>query len=114
MGEGVYTHMLALQYMQKQVGQRIGINAMPTIFSDKGYRSLTQSVVCTSTTSEYGVELAGYGPIVDNGYGIRYFIRDNAICFNMTSRTALRENLDKMKIYIEQSLLEMAELMQRD
>ncbi len=111
-GEGVYSHLLALKYCHKLVGKDIGIDSLPEIFNDKGYQALTNSVVCTSTTSEYGVELAGYGPIVDDGYGIRYFKRKDSICFNMTSRTKMQNNLELMQTYIEQSLLEMAELMQ--
>lgn len=111
LGNGVYTHLLSLQYIYKTMGLDIGIDTLPEIFTDRGYLALTESVVCTSTTSEYGVELAGYGPIVENGYGIRYFIRNESICFNMTSRTALQDNLEQMHCYIQQSLLEMAELM---
>jgi len=110
-GQGIYTHLLALKYCYKMNGNDIGISKLPKIFSNKGYLALTNSVVCTSTTSQYGVELAGYGPIVDNGYGIRYFIRNNAICFNMTSRTKMQDKLEQMRRYIEQSLLEMSELM---
>ena len=110
-GHGIYTHLLALKYCYKAVGRDIGIDTLPEIFTDKGYQALTHSVVCTSTTSEYGVELAGYGPIVDDGYGIRYFKRNDSICFNMTSRTQMEDKLEQMRIYIEQSLLEMADLM---
>lgn len=110
-GEGVYSHFLALKYRYKMAGKELGLQALPELFNDHGYLALTNSVVCTSTTSEYGVELAGYGPIVDNGYGIRYFIREDSICFNMTSRTAMKSNLESMKFHIEQSLVDMAELM---
>ncbi|MCW8331380.1 choline/carnitine O-acyltransferase [Photobacterium sp. SDRW27] len=111
LGHGVYTHLLALKYRYKAVGRENGIDTLPEIFTDKGYQTLTHSVVCTSTTSEYGVELAGYGPIVDDGYGIRYFTRNDSICFNMTSRTDMQDKLEQMRIYIEQSLVEMADLM---
>lgn len=111
LGHGVYSHFLALKYRYKEAGRNIGITALPEIFTDKGYQTLNHSVVCTSTTSDYGVELAGYGPIVDDGYGIRYFKRNDSICFNMTSRTAMQDKLEQMQLYIEQSLLEMAELM---
>ncbi|MDX1301881.1 choline/carnitine O-acyltransferase [Photobacterium sp.] len=113
LGDGIYTHLLGLKYCCKAAGRDIGIETLPEIFTDKGYQALTHSVVCTSTTSEYGVELAGYGPIVDDGYGIRYFKRNDSICFNMTSRTELQDKLEQMKTYIEQSLLEMADLMRR-
>jgi len=110
-GQGVYSHFLALKYRYKEAGRDIGIDTLPEIFTDKGYQTLNHSVVCTSTTSDYGVELAGYGPIVDDGYGIRYFKRNDSICFNMTSRSAMQDKLELMQLYIEQSLLEMADLM---
>ena len=111
LGQGVYSHFMALKYRYKEAGHLIGITALPEIFTDKGYLTLNHSVVCTSTTSDYGVELAGYGPIVDDGYGIRYFKRCDSICFNMTSRSAMQDKLELMKRYIEQSLIEMADLM---
>lgn len=110
-GHGIYTHLLALKYRYKVAGRDIGIDTLPEIFTRGGYQTLTHSVVCTSTTSEYGVELAGYGPLVDDGYGIRYFKRNDSICFNITSRTDMQDKLELMRIYIEQSLLEMADLM---
>jgi len=113
-GRGVYTHLLALKYRYKVAGRDIGIDTLPEIFTNEGYKTLTHSVVCTSTTSEYGVELAGYGPLVDDGYGIRYFKRNDSICFNMTSRTDMQDKLEQMRIYIEQSLLEMADLMRSE
>ena len=112
-GQGIYSHFLALKYHYKMAGHKLGIDSLPDVFTDKGYQILNHSVVCSSTTSDYGIDLAGYGPIVDDGYGIRYFQRDDSICFNMTSRTEMQDNLDKMYIYIEQSLYEMADLMQR-
>lgn len=111
LGQGIYSHFLALKYRYKEAGRDIGIDTLPEIFTDKGYQTLNHSVVCTSTTSDYGVELAGYGPIVDDGYGIRYFKRNDSICFNMTSRSAMQDKLEQMQLYIEQSLLEMADLM---
>ncbi|MGF1861327.1 choline/carnitine O-acyltransferase [Photobacterium profundum] len=110
-GHGIYTHLLALKYRYKVAGHDIGIDTLPEIFTNEGYQALTHSVVCTSTTSEYGVELAGYGPLVDDGFGIRYFKRNDSICFNITSRTDMQDKLDLMRVYIDQSLLEMADLM---
>jgi carnitine O-acetyltransferase len=110
-GNGVYTHFLGLESRYKAVGKKMGMQTTPKLFTDKGYQALLHSVVCTSTTSEYGVELAGFGPIVDDGYGIRYFIKKDSVCFNLTSRTEIQDKLDKMCGFIEESLLEMADLM---
>lgn len=113
-GQGIHTHLLGLISRFENEGDALGISALPEIFTDKGYQTLTHNIICTSTTSEYGVELAGYGPAVDDGYGIRYFNRPDSLCFNITSRTENKDNLELMVKYIEESLGEMAELMARD
>jgi carnitine O-acetyltransferase len=111
-GVGIHTHLLALIRCFETQGKNLNMKALPEIFTDTGYKTLTHNIICTSTTSEYGVELAGYGPVVEDGYGIRYFNRADTICFNITSRTANKENLDLLLKCIEESLLEMASLMQ--
>ena len=110
-GYGIHTHLLGLISRFQAQGESLGIAALPKLFTDKGYQELTHTVVCTSTTSDHGVELAGYGPVVEDGYGIPYFTRADSINFNLTSRSAMKGNLDLMVQYIESSLIEMAELM---
>ena len=111
LGQGIHTHLLGLISRFEKEGHDLGITELPEIFTDKGYQTLVHNIVCTSTTSEYGVELAGYGPVVEDGYGIRYFNRSDSIFFNITSRTENKDNLDLMVKYIEESLIEMAEIM---
>ena len=111
-GVGIHTHFLALINRFNIEGKEFKIRHLPQIFTDKAYKTLTHNIICTSTTSEYGVELAGYGPVVEDGYGIRYFNRAESICFNITSRTASTEKLDLLVNCIEESLLEIASLMQ--
>ena len=91
-------------------GEKLNIHKLPEIFTDKAYKTLVHSVVCTSTTSDYGIELAGYGPVVDDGYGIRYFKRADSICFNITARKDNQDNLEKIIKYIEESLIEISRL----
>lgn len=112
-GRGIDTHLLGLLNMYKLFGKNIGIDFFPEVFNDKGYKILTHSTVCTSTTSTNGIELVGYGPIVDDGFGIRYLKYRDSIRFNMTSRSHIKEKLDKLIFYIEESLVEMAELMEK-
>ena len=110
-GMGIYTHLLALFNCYEKHKQQLGLTEIPALFTDKGYQILTHNMICTSTTSEYGVELAGYGPVVEDGYGIRYFNRADSIDFNITSRTDNQANLELLVPYIEQSLQEMAAVM---
>ena len=111
LGNGIHTHLLGLINRFEKEGDALGIAALPEIFTDKGYQNLLNTVVCSSTTSEYGVELAGYGPVVEKGYGIRYFTRADSIGFNITSRTDNKDNLDLMVKYIGESFREMGVLM---
>lgn len=110
-GYGIHTHFAGLISRFHLEGKSLGITSLPEIFSDIGYQTLMHTVVCTSTTSDYGIELAGYGPVVEDGYGIRYFTRPDSLCFNVTSRSDIKNNVDLMVQHIETSLLEMAELM---
>jgi len=113
-GRGIDTHLLGLLNMYELFGENIGVDSLPEIFDDKGYKILTHSTVCTSTTATYGIELVGYGPIVDDGFGIRYLKYRDGIRFNMTSRSHMKEKLDKLMLYIEESLVEMADLMEKN
>ncbi|MCC5911936.1 MAG: choline/carnitine O-acyltransferase [Clostridiaceae bacterium] len=112
-GEGIDTHLRGLLTMYELFGKSIGVNSIPEIFMDKGYKNLTHSVVCTSTSSTDGIELAGYGPVVEDGFGIRYLNKEEAIHFNMTSRRSVKEDLEKMSENIKESLLEMANAMEK-
>lgn len=111
LGQGIHTHLLGLISRFEKEGHKLGIMKLPEIFTDKGYQTLTHNIICSSTTSEYGVEIAGYGPVVEDGYGIRYFNRGDSIFFNITSRTENKENLDLLVKYIEESFIEMAAVM---
>ncbi len=110
-GNGVDGHMMALLKIHEDFGGKIGIKETPEIFTDKGYKVLTHSTICTSTTSSYGLELAGWGPVVEDGFGVRYINDKDAIRFNMTSRKYFKKDLEKLTRYVEESLIEMAELM---
>ena len=110
-GHGVDGHMMALLKIYEDYGERLGIEKIPEIFRDKGYKILTHSTICTSTTSPYGLELGGWGPVVEDGFGIRYINDKDAIRFNMTSRKYLEKDLEKLVKYVKESLIEMAELM---
>ena len=86
-------------------------SSIPDFFTDKGYKTLTHSTICTSTTSATGIELAGYGPVVDDGYAIRYIKNAESFTFNVVSKSTNYTNLQNLCNYIKQSLEEMNELL---
>jgi carnitine O-acetyltransferase len=110
-GMGVNGHLMALLKIYENFGEGMGIASMPEIFTDTGYKRLTHSTICTSTTSPHGLALGGWGPVVEDGFGIRYVKDREEIRFNITSRRYMEENLDKLVSYIQESLMEMAKIL---
>ncbi|WP_053957323.1 choline/carnitine O-acyltransferase [Inediibacterium massiliense] len=110
-GRGIDGHLLGLLNMYDSFDKEIGVDTLPQIFTDKGYVTLTHSTICTSTSSIKGLKLAGYGPVVEDGFGIRYLKENDYICFNITSRTYMKEKLNRLVLNIEESLIEMAKIM---
>ncbi len=112
-GQGIDSHLFALKKMYTLYGEALNMDVLPALFEDKGYKMMTHSTICTSTTSTYGVDLVGYGPVVEDGFAIRYLKGEHAFTFNMVSRSALESDLNKLAAYIGQSLEEMSALMTR-
>lgn len=110
-GEGIDSHLFALLKMYHFKGKQMGMAKVPDIFEDRGYKRLTHSTICTSTTSARGVELAGYGPVVDDGFAIRYFKNPDSLMFHFVSSTENSDQLEKIIVYLKESLEEMAQLM---
>ena len=97
--------------MYDRHGKELGITEVPALFRHFSYRTLTYSTICTSTTSSYGIELAGWGPVVEDGFAIRYLNDHDQITFNMASRKYKEADLDLLVEYIRDSLTKLSELM---
>ncbi len=57
--------------------------------------------------------LAGFGTVDDEGLGVRYLTFADSIHFNITSRTALRGQMELFAKKLESALGEMAETIDR-
>jgi len=84
-GQGVDRHLLGLYHLSRFNEQSLPGYQMPLLFSDKAYTAMTTSVLSTSNCGTSQLTLFGFGPVVQNGYGIAYFIRDKNIPINVTS-----------------------------
>ncbi len=110
-GKGINGHLWGLREMYDRHGKELGITEVPALFRHFSYRTLTYSTICTSTTSSYGIELAGWGPVVEDGFAIRYLNDHDQITFNMASRKYKEADLDLLVEYIRDSLTKLSELM---
>ncbi|XP_060847233.1 carnitine O-palmitoyltransferase 2, mitochondrial [Rhopalosiphum padi] len=101
MGQGFDRHLFALRLLAKENNLKI-----PDLFTDPAYNLINHNILSTSSlTSDY-VWLGGFGPVVKDGYGIGYTIRDDysgAIITNYkehsdgdTFRSALTQSLNQI------------------
>ncbi|XP_017769061.1 PREDICTED: carnitine O-palmitoyltransferase 2, mitochondrial [Nicrophorus vespilloides] len=74
MGQGFDRHLFALKMFSGKVDLS---NA--NIFEDPAYGLINHNILSTSTLSSPAVLAGGFGPVVRDGLGIGYVIRDNAM-----------------------------------
>jgi carnitine O-acetyltransferase len=113
MGMGVDRHLLGLKTMYFRFGEDLGIRSIPKLFESPGYRTLCHNTISTSTSGHAGLDLCGFGPVVDDGFGVRYLTKPYEINFNLSSRTSNTDDLKEFRTLLEEAYLEMAEVMER-
>lgn len=91
-GIGIERHMFALYKMYEKYGKELGIQNTPKLFNSSGYKLLKHDFISTSGTSFESICLFGFGPVVEDGYGIGYVINNEKI--NVTLSTKI-SNKDK-------------------
>lgn len=109
-GLGVDRHLYGLLQVFRREGEILNIKRCPAIFMDKGWKLLNHNRISTSTTSSVGLVLAGYAPVVQNGFGVRYMTKPEAINFNVTARSGHQGDLDRMVCELERALGDIAGL----
>jgi carnitine O-acetyltransferase len=101
-GRGMDRHLLGLRRMLRP-GE-----PLPALYADKGYATLSRSVLSTSALpSSPGVQLTGFGPVVDEGFGVSYTIHDDRIGCVVTNFHGLA---DSFAGELERSMFEMRAL----
>ncbi|XP_034944753.1 carnitine O-palmitoyltransferase 2, mitochondrial [Chelonus insularis] len=82
MGQGFDRHLFALKNLWETSEKR---DKMPAIFQDPAYAKINHNILSTSTLSSPEVMAGGFGPVVDDGYGIAYMIQDHKLGSVVTS-----------------------------
>jgi carnitine O-acetyltransferase len=113
-GMGVERHMFGLQSIYDRFGAELGINQMPAIFNDRGWLRLRHDTLSTTSNPDpTGVVLSGFGPVVDDGFGICYTIIKDRITITLTSKAIMEKPLKAFASNLNGALLDMATLMQK-
>ena len=110
-GRGVDRHLFGLWNIYRDMGSDLGIVETPGFFETPGWFTLRRNLLSTSTSGAKGLFLAGFGTVEDEGFAVRYLAFPGSIHFNVTSRTAMMEDMERFVDLLESALLEMEELL---
>ena len=112
-GQGHDRHLYALYNLWKknQESSSGAKLAPPAIFTDAGYAKLNHTVVSTSNCGNPALRMFGFGPVVPDGFGIGYIIKDDGITVCASSKHLQTQRfLDTLQAYLlqtQQMIIEM-------
>lgn len=81
-GQGFDRHLFALKYLQQTENQEPKLHP---IYTDKSYQLINHTILSTSTVASKHIEAGGFGPVVNDGFGIGYLIDDEQCGLLVTS-----------------------------
>ncbi len=113
-GHGVDRHLYGLLQMYRRKGDCLGVTRLPSLFLSPGWQVLLRNVLSTSTSASEGLELAGFGPVVEEGFGARYLIFPESLHFCLSSRIHLEASLERFREELVRSFREMREILEKE
>lgn len=101
-GQGHDRHLYALQNLWKKLQSDASkTDPDPAIFTDAGYAKLNHTVVSTSNCGNPALRMFGFGPVVPDGFGIGYIIKDDGVTICASSKhLQTKRFLDTLQIYL--------------
>lgn len=97
-GFGVDRHFLGLKMLLKPGEEK------PALFSDPLFLKSSHWNLSTSQVTSEFYDGYGWGPVVADGYGCAYMVKDQSLQFNLTS---LKLDNHHMETFFHEALLEM-------
>lgn len=107
MGKGIDRHLYALKCLSSRLGM-----PTPKFFESRAWKVLNHTVLSTSNCGNPSLRLFGFGPVVPDGFGIGYIIKENGISYSVSSKHrqtrryvgSLRKSLQDMEdLLVKQS-----------
>jgi carnitine O-acetyltransferase len=106
-GQGVDRHLLGLQLIAQEQGLEV-----PNFFDDPAWKVSTRHRISSSQVSGLAEACVGFGPLVMDGYGCCYNIREHDLMFGLSCMKSCNEtSVTAFKDAMEQSMLEMHDLL---
>ena len=101
-GQGWDRHLFALKDLCLKSGKQL-----PKLFQDPAYQGINRSVISTSTLSSHNMIHGGFCPVVPEGFGFGYQIRDDILGSYISSY----HDSDGMKEAYKETMLDMQTLL---
>lgn len=80
-GKGVDRHLFALKSIANRRKE-----PTPSFFQCDAWKTLNHTIISTSNCGNPSLRLFGFGPVVGDGYGVGYIIKDHGISYAVTSK----------------------------
>jgi hypothetical protein len=95
-GQGQDRILYAMYCLATQNG-----GSLPDFFNDQGYAKLNHTTLSTSNCGNPSLRFFGFGPVVPDGFGIGYIIKDDALSFCASSKHLQTQRfLDTLNAYL--------------
>ena len=107
-GLGVDRHLFALKCIAERRRDDTG-ERMPRFFKSEAWKMLNHTVLSTSNCGNPALRLFGFGPVVNDGFGIGYIIKSDALSYTVSSKH--RQNRRYVRS-LQKCLKEMQDLLQ--
>ncbi|CAF1164128.1 unnamed protein product [Rotaria sordida] len=103
-GQGFDRHLFALKYLQEIENKE----NLHSIYTDKSYKLMNHTILSTSTVASKHIAAGGFGPVVNDGFGIGYLIDDDQSGLLVTSY--LHRELPSFMQAADESFRELADI----
>ena len=80
-GKGVDRHLYALKCIAEKKGLTV-----PPFFQSKAWEALNHTVLSTSNCGNPALRLFGFGPVVNDGFGIGFIIKEDGLQYSISSK----------------------------
>lgn len=104
-GQGFDRHLFVMKYLQQTKNKE----KLHPIYTDSSYSLMNYNILSTSTVASKHIAAGGFGPVVDDGFGIGYLIDDEQCGLLVTSY--MKNDLTQFIDAAEQSYRELAEIL---
>jgi len=102
-GKGVDRHLFALQ----RIAEKNDL-PLPPFFHSEAWKMLNYTVLSTSNCGNPSLRLFGFGPVVQDGFGVGYIIKDHGLQYSVsTKHRQTQRYVDALK----KTLLELQDIM---